>query len=75
MSRLPVISGKEVMGRLKKKGFVFARQTGSHFILRRTTAPEITVSIPNHRELKRKTLKNILRQTGITLDEFTKKFK
>ena len=39
-------------------------------IMRRETDPEITVSIPDHKELKRGTLKSILRQINLSVDEF-----
>jgi predicted RNA binding protein YcfA (HicA-like mRNA interferase family) len=44
-------------------------QTGSHIIMRHRNPPHRRVTIPNHREIARGTLKAILRQTGITLDE------
>ena len=70
MSKLPVVSGREVVERLEKANFILVRQTGSHMIMRREKAPKITVSIPDHKELKRGTLKNILRQINLTVDEF-----
>ena len=70
MIRLPVVSGKEVVGRLERADFIFVRRTGSHMIMRRETDPEITVSIPDHKELKRGTLKSILRQINLSVDEF-----
>jgi len=70
MSKLPVISGKEAVKRLEKAGFLLVRQVGSHMILRRERLPKMTVSIPDHKELKRRTLKNILRQINLSVDEF-----
>ncbi len=70
MTKLPVVSGKEVVERLERADFVLVRQTGSHMIMRREQVPKITVSIPDHKELKRGTLKNILRQINLTVDEF-----
>ncbi|MCD6141268.1 hypothetical protein DRJ23_05165 [Candidatus Acetothermia bacterium] len=70
MSKLPVVSGREVVKRLEKIGFVFVRQSGSHMVLRREKPPKMTISIPDHKELKRRTLKNILRQVDLTVDEF-----
>jgi len=70
MSKLPVVSGREVVERLERANFILVRQTGSHMIMRREKAPKITVSIPDHKELKRGTLKNILRQINLTVDEF-----
>jgi len=65
-----VVSGREVVERLERANFILVRQTGSHMIMRREKAPKITVSIPDHKELKRGTLKNILRQINLTVDEF-----
>jgi predicted RNA binding protein YcfA (HicA-like mRNA interferase family) len=70
MGRLPVISGKEAARRLEKTGFVLVRQSGSHMILRRQKPPKMTVSIPDHKELKKGTLKNILRQIDLSADAF-----
>jgi len=70
MIKLPVVSGREVVERLERANFILVRQTGSHMIMRREKAPKITVSIPDHKELKRGTLKNILRQINLTVDEF-----
>ena len=72
MSKLPNLSGKDVAKKLEKIDFVFVRQSGSHMILRREKPSKMTVTIPDHKELKRGTLKNILRQVGISVDEFLK---
>ena len=69
MSKLPVVSGKEVVRRLEKIGFQLVRREGSHMILRRES-PKMTVSIPDHKELKRGTLRTILRQIDLPIDEF-----
>lgn len=68
MSRLPVISGRELVWALAKVGFQFDRQKGSHMMLFRASPPT-TLSIPDHRELDRGTLRAILRQAGIGTDE------
>ena len=69
MGKLPVVSGKEVVKRLERAGFVLVRHVGSHIILRRETRPKLTLTVPDHKELKRGTLKAILRQAGITLEQ------
>ena len=71
MSKLPVISGQECVKALRKIGFYFKRQEGSHIILRRD-APFAQVVVPNHKELDRGTLRAIIRQTGIDVAEFVK---
>ncbi|MEE8346328.1 MAG: type II toxin-antitoxin system HicA family toxin [Dehalococcoidia bacterium] len=72
MTKLPTLSGKEVATRLEKAGFVFVRQVGSHLILRRQEPTGLTVTVPDHKELKKGTLKNILRQAGITVEDLKK---
>jgi predicted RNA binding protein YcfA (HicA-like mRNA interferase family) len=70
MSRLPVISGRECVKALRKVGFVLARQRGSHMVLYRDEPPA-QVTVPDHRELDRGTLRSIIRQAGLTVEEFT----
>ncbi len=69
MSKLPRISGRECVKALVKAGFQVARQRGSHIILRREE-PFGRVSVPNHSELDKGTLKSIIREAGLTTDEF-----
>ncbi|MEK6303745.1 MAG: type II toxin-antitoxin system HicA family toxin [Acidobacteriota bacterium] len=69
MSKLPVVSGVECVKALSKVGFVVYRQRGSHITMVRTT-PSAQTTIPNHKELDRSTLRAIIRQAGLTVDEF-----
>jgi len=69
MSRLPVISGKDCIKALGRAGFYFKRQEGSHIVLRRDE-PFAQLVVPNHRELDRGTLRAIIRQSGLSVDEF-----
>jgi predicted RNA binding protein YcfA (HicA-like mRNA interferase family) len=69
MSKLPVIGGRDCVNTLRKAGFEIARQKGSHIIMRRDD-PKATVVVPDHRELDRGTLRGIIRQAGMTVDEF-----
>jgi predicted RNA binding protein YcfA (HicA-like mRNA interferase family) len=71
MSKLPSISGRECVKALAKAGFYFKRQEGSHIILRRDN-PFAQLVVPDHKELDRGTLRAIIRQAGITVDEFIK---
>ncbi|MCG3129577.1 MAG: hypothetical protein FLDDKLPJ_00311 [Phycisphaerae bacterium] len=71
MSHLPVISGRELVKALAKLGFALDRQKGSHMILYRSN-PVMTLSVPDHKELDRGTLRSLLRQAGVTPDEFRK---
>lgn len=72
MGKLPQISGKKLCKALEKEGFVFVRQTGSHRIYQKKTEEgNITIPIPVHsnKPLKKGTLHNILRKTGITKEK------
>lgn len=69
MSGLPRISGRECVKALEKADFRMKRQEGSHIILRRDN-PFCQVVVPDHKELDRGTLRAIIRQAGITVDQF-----
>lgn len=71
MSKLAGISGRECVNTLKKIGFYLKRQEGSHIILRLNN-PFTQVVVPDHKELDRGTLQAIIRQAGISTDEFLK---
>jgi predicted RNA binding protein YcfA (HicA-like mRNA interferase family) len=64
---LPRISGAEAVRALQKLGFIVLRQKGSHVILRRESMGCV---VPQHRELKIGTLSGVLKQAGVTADEF-----
>lgn len=68
--RLPVVSGKEFIKRLKKKGYVFVHQEGSHMIIRLNVSPCTKLSVPNHRELDRGLLRSLIKDADIAVDEF-----
>ncbi len=72
MSRIPVVSGKKCVKILEKFGFVVYRQRGSHITLVPENTPNQT-TVPLHKELDRGTLKAILKQTNIGLEEFVEK--
>lgn len=70
MSGLPRISGREVVKALRKIGYEQDRQRGSHIILRQTAQPHRRVVVPDHHEVAKGTLRAIIRQVGLTIDEF-----
>jgi predicted RNA binding protein YcfA (HicA-like mRNA interferase family) len=72
MPKLPVISGIKLTKILSKLGYVIDHQTGSHLILRNKKPPHRRLTVPNHKELSKGTLRAIIRQAGISLDEFKK---
>jgi predicted RNA binding protein YcfA (HicA-like mRNA interferase family) len=71
MSGLPQISGRDCAKALAKAGFYIKRQQGSHMILRRDE-PFAQVVVPDHKTLDRGTLRAIIRQAGLSTDEFLK---
>ena len=73
MSRLPVVTGAELLRALKRSGFVVTRQRGSHVQVRRTE-PDGTVTtfpVPVHtgKAIKRGTLKGILRKADLNTED------
>jgi predicted RNA binding protein YcfA (HicA-like mRNA interferase family) len=69
MGKLPKISGQDCVKALEKAGFYFKRQRGSHIVLRRDD-PFAQVVVPNHKQLDRGTLRSIIRQADLSVDEF-----
>jgi predicted RNA binding protein YcfA (HicA-like mRNA interferase family) len=70
MTRLPVVSGKDVVKALARKGYEFDHQRGSHIVLRQRNSPYRRVTIPDHEEIARGTLRSIIREVGLTIEEF-----
>ena len=70
MSTLPRISGREVVKALKQVGYKKDRQKGSHIVLRQKIAPHRRVTVPDHKEVAKGTLRAIIRETGLTVEEF-----
>ena len=71
--RLPAINGRRVIQALTSAGFAVDRVVGSHHVLTYPGDPTRTVVVPVHsgRDLKPGTLRAIIRQAGLTVDEFT----
>lgn len=70
MTKLPTdLSGREVRVALEQIGFVFRRQKGSHMILRRDV-PYARAVVPDHKNVRIGTLRHILNEAGLTVDEF-----
>lgn len=69
MAKLPVVSARECVKALGKKGFYIVRQKGSHITMRRDEPPD-RVTIPNHKEIKPGMLRRIINDAGLTVDEF-----
>ncbi|MBU1179689.1 type II toxin-antitoxin system HicA family toxin [Patescibacteria group bacterium] len=68
MSILPALKPKQVISALEKAGFKFARQKGSHKIYKKDNT---LLTIPFHnKDLKRGTLVHIIKQAGLSIEEF-----
>ncbi|HEY5298346.1 MAG TPA: type II toxin-antitoxin system HicA family toxin [Verrucomicrobiae bacterium] len=67
MPKLPRISGSEIVRALQRLGFEVVRQRGSHIIMRRGSSGCV---VPNHLEVKVGTLAGVLRQAGVSTEEF-----
>ncbi len=71
--KLPLISGLDIIKRLKKAGFIATRQKGSHVRLEKyTTEKTIKLTVPLHNEMKKGTLHQILKEAQISLEDFEK---
>ena len=71
--KLPVLSGRDVIRILSKQGFTIARQKGSHIILiKEVKDGKNGVVVPNHKEIDKGTLLEIIRQSGMTKEDFLK---
>ena len=69
MARLPVVSGRETVRVFESFGWQIARQSASHIILVKD-GHRATLSVPNHREVARGTLRSLIRSSGLTVDDF-----
>jgi len=71
--KLPLISGLDVIKRLKKVGFIATRQKGSHVRLEKSDIEKtIKLTVPLHKEMKKGTLNRIIKDAGLTLERFEK---
>lgn len=69
MAQLPVISGRDLVRALAKAGWQMVRQRGSHMILVKDISIA-TLSVPDHREVAKGTLRSLIRSSGLSVDEF-----
>lgn len=69
MSRQPVCSGADAVKAFRRMGYEVDHQTGSHIILRHPTGRRLTV--PNHREIAKGTLRALIREAGLTREQFS----
>lgn len=71
MPKLQRVSGKELIRVLEKLGYQQIRQKGSHVVLKRKSGDDVTgCVVPLHKELAVGTIRGVLRQAGISLEEY-----
>lgn len=68
-SSLPVLSGREVVRVFESLGWQVARQSGSHIVMVKE-GETATLSVPDHREVAKGTLRSLIRAAGLTVAEF-----
>ncbi len=69
MPTLPVLSGRDTVRAFERLGWQVARQNGSHIIMVKE-ASMLTLSIPDHKEVARGTLRSLIRAAGLTVEVF-----
>jgi predicted RNA binding protein YcfA (HicA-like mRNA interferase family) len=69
LSLLPQISGRQLVAALVKVGYVVDRQRGSHIVLRQLAEPHRRLTVPDHKEIAKGTLRAITKQAGLTVAE------
>ena len=68
-SKVKLCSGANVVKKLKKAGWIIARQKGSHIMMTKSDYP-YTLSIPQHKELGIGILSKLIKQANLTVNEF-----
>jgi predicted RNA binding protein YcfA (HicA-like mRNA interferase family) len=69
--RLPAVKPREVLRALGRAGFFIHHTSGSHYVLKHPDRPHLRVTVPYHnKDLKRRTLGSILKQAGLSAEEF-----
>lgn len=68
--KLPLVSGADVVRAFGRIGYDVDHQTGGHIILRHRDPPHRRLSVPNHKELAKGTLRALIREAGLTVEEF-----
>lgn len=67
----PAVRPKEVIRALGRAGFFVHHTSGSHYVLKHASKPQLRVTVPYHnKDLKRRTLVSIIDQAGLTVEDF-----
>jgi predicted RNA binding protein YcfA (HicA-like mRNA interferase family) len=70
LRKLPSISAREAIRAFERVGYERDRQRGSHIVLRHRDAPHRRLVVPEHKSLAKGTLRALIREAGLTVDEF-----
>ena len=72
MPKLPRVSGRRIVATLERLGFVHVRSRGSHVVMARSGSDgaRVVCVVPLHDEVAVGTLRGVLRQAGVSADEF-----
>ena len=74
--KLPLVSGNDVIKLLQKEGFVVVRQKGGHVSMhKKVNNKTLLVVVPLKKEIKKGTLLSIIKQSGMTREDFINKVK
>lgn len=68
--KLPSCSGQAAVAAFCRAGYVVDHQSGSHIVLRHADPPHRRLTVPNHRELAKGTLRALVRDAGLTVERF-----
>ena len=68
--KLPVVSGRQAAKAFRKIDYKVDRRVGSHIILRHSRAPYRCLTVPDHHEIAKGTLRTLIREAGLTVAEF-----
>ena len=71
MTRLPVVSARDAIKAFGRVDYAADHQTGSHFVLRQSTASHRRLTVPKHAEIAKGTLRAPIREAGLTVEAFT----
>ena len=69
-SALPTLSGSEIVRLLQRAGFEPHHRKGSHVTMKEKDSPHRRVVVPMHDQVRRGTLRAIIRDAGLTVEEF-----
>ena len=70
MTKLPVVSGRQAVKAVGRAGYEVDHQRGSHIVLRHRDPPYRRLTVPEHKELAKGTLRALIRDAGLTVEQF-----